>query len=57
VVAEGIESADQIAALLACGVEEGQGYIISPPLPFARFEHLLRAREEALTVRDDALVA
>jgi sensor c-di-GMP phosphodiesterase-like protein len=60
VVAEGIESAEQVAALLACGVEEGQGYIVSPPLPFARFDQLLRQREEAATAmaaQDAALVA
>jgi sensor c-di-GMP phosphodiesterase-like protein len=41
VVAEGIETPEQIAALLACGVEEGQGYIVSPPLPFAKFDQLV----------------
>ena len=47
VVAEGIESADQISALLACGVTEGQGYIVSPPLPFAKFDALVEARTAA----------
>lgn len=41
VVAEGIEEPAQIDALRACGVREGQGYIVSPPLPFARFEALV----------------
>ena len=36
VVAEGIETVEQVQALIACGVEEGQGYLISPPLPFGR---------------------
>jgi sensor c-di-GMP phosphodiesterase-like protein len=61
VIAEGIETAEQIQALIACGVEEGQGYIVSPPLPFAKFDELLeirrsRALAEA-TVLQAALVA
>jgi sensor c-di-GMP phosphodiesterase-like protein len=40
VVAEGIETPEQMSALIACGVEEGQGYIVSPPLPFAKFDQL-----------------
>jgi len=41
VVAEGIESPEQMAALIACGVEQGQGYLVSPPLPFAKFDQLV----------------
>jgi c-di-GMP phosphodiesterase len=41
VVAEGIESQDQIDALIVCGVKEGQGYFVSPPLPIGRFNHFL----------------
>lgn len=44
VVAEGIETSEQIQALIACGVEEGQGYVVSPPLPFAKFSGLLLSR-------------
>jgi sensor c-di-GMP phosphodiesterase-like protein len=47
VIAEGIETADQVKALLACGVEEGQGYFVSPPIPFAAFEKLLNTRATA----------
>ena len=36
-VAEGIETEAQMAALTACGVEEGQGYIVSPPLAVPAF--------------------
>ena len=61
VIAEGIETAEQVQALIACGVEEGQGYLVSPPLPFARFDELVeihRSREFAeATVRQAALVA
>ena len=38
VIAEGIETVEQIQALITCGVEEGQGYIVSPPLPFEKFD-------------------
>lgn len=37
VVAEGIEDVAQSRALAACGVDEGQGYLVSPPLPADRF--------------------
>ena len=61
VVAEGIETSEQIQALIACGVEEGQGYIVSPPLPFPNFSELLESRRtQALaeaSVRQAALVA
>jgi c-di-GMP phosphodiesterase len=40
VVAEGIETLDQVSALVACGVEQGQGYLVSPPLPFSKFDLL-----------------
>lgn len=36
-VAEGIETEAQMAALIACGVEEGQGYLVSPPLAVPAF--------------------
>jgi sensor c-di-GMP phosphodiesterase-like protein len=61
VIAEGIETVDQVQALLACGVEEGQGYLISPPLPFAKFDELLEIRRSGAfaeaTLRQPALVA
>jgi c-di-GMP phosphodiesterase len=61
VLAEGIETSEQVEALIACGVEEGQGYIVSPPLPFAKFDellhgHIVKAFAEAV-VREAALVA
>jgi sensor c-di-GMP phosphodiesterase-like protein len=45
VIAEGIETSEQREALLACGVEDGQGYLVSPPLPFAKFDEFLVAHE------------
>ena len=61
VIAEGIETVEQVQALIACGVEEGQGYLVSPPLPFAKFDELVeirrsRALAEAI-VREATLVA
>jgi len=61
VIAEGIETAEQVQALIKCGVEEGQGYLVSPPLPFSKFDELVeiraaKAAAEAL-VEQAALVA
>ncbi|MBR0829893.1 EAL domain-containing protein [Bradyrhizobium manausense] len=44
VVAEGIETEEQVRALMACGVQEGQGYLVGAPLPVAKFIELLGAR-------------
>lgn len=44
--AEGIETDEQISALIACGVEEGQGYVVSRPLPVAEFIEFLDQRSE-----------
>jgi sensor c-di-GMP phosphodiesterase-like protein len=52
VVAEGIETEQQMRSLLACGVEEGQGYIVSPPLPYAKFIELMEVRQARSTVQD-----
>ena len=61
VIAEGIETSGQVQALIACGVEEGQGYIVSPPLPFAKFDELLEIRRSKgfaeAVVRQAVLVA
>lgn len=61
VVAEGIETPEQIQALIACGVEEGQGYVVSPPVPFPKFSELLHGRRadasDEASVRQAAWVA
>lgn len=61
VIAEGVETSRQAEALIACGVEQGQGYLVAPPLPLAKFDELLevrRSRAEAdAAVRQAALVA
>jgi sensor c-di-GMP phosphodiesterase-like protein len=54
VIAEGIETQEQMQALLACGVEEGQGYLVSPPLPFAKFDQFLE-RHQSRALAEDAV--
>jgi EAL domain-containing protein (putative c-di-GMP-specific phosphodiesterase class I)/CheY-like chemotaxis protein len=44
VVAEGIESADQLELLRGMGCDAWQGYLCSPALPSAQFAALLRSR-------------
>lgn len=41
VVAEGVETAEQLAWVRARGIEQWQGYLYSPPLPVAGFDALL----------------
>jgi diguanylate cyclase (GGDEF)-like protein/PAS domain S-box-containing protein len=41
VIAEGIETQEQLSFLKACHCEEGQGYLFSRPLPAAEFARLL----------------
>ena len=53
VVAEGIETEEQVSALIACGVEEGQGFVVSPPLPVTDFVDFLdRRRADAAAVQE-----
>ena len=47
VLAEGVETEEQVSALLACEVEEGQGYVVSPPLPADEFMALLEKQAKA----------
>ena len=47
VVAEGVETEEQAHALISCGVEEGQGYLVAAPLPFAKFNELFEKRRAA----------
>jgi sensor c-di-GMP phosphodiesterase-like protein len=47
VIAEGVETVEQVQALIGCGIEEGQGYLVSPPLPFAEFDELVESRRSS----------
>jgi EAL domain-containing protein (putative c-di-GMP-specific phosphodiesterase class I) len=42
VIAEGVETSDQLAKLRSLGCEYGQGYFFSKPLPSEAIEELLR---------------
>ncbi len=42
VIAEGVESTDQLTFLRGLGCDEIQGYLFSPPVPVAKFENFLR---------------
>jgi EAL domain-containing protein (putative c-di-GMP-specific phosphodiesterase class I) len=44
VVAEGVETVEQLAAVQALGCEEVQGYYISRPVPAAEMVLLLQKR-------------
>jgi sensor c-di-GMP phosphodiesterase-like protein len=60
VIAEGIETEDQVRALRNCGVQQGQGYLVSPPVPAAKFLELIEARQarsEVLKALGTQLVA
>ena len=37
-VAEGIETEEQLSVLLTCGVETAQGYLFSRPIPVEEYE-------------------
>jgi EAL domain-containing protein (putative c-di-GMP-specific phosphodiesterase class I) len=43
VIAEGIETQEQLSTLLTLGVHVGQGYLLSRPLPADRAETLIAA--------------
>ncbi|MWV14066.1 EAL domain-containing protein [Pseudomonas sp. R-28-1W-6] len=47
VVAEGIETAEQLACLRASGCDHGQGYWLARPMPLEPLQALLRARQAA----------
>nr|WP_315471702.1 EAL domain-containing protein [uncultured Rhodoferax sp.] len=50
IIAEGIENQAQLLRLRALGVQYGQGYYFSRPVPLAEFMALLRADQDALAL-------
>ncbi|MGZ8287807.1 MAG: EAL domain-containing protein [Telluria sp.] len=44
VIAEGVETEEQRALLLAAGCDYGQGYLFSPPVPADDFDEMLRSQ-------------
>jgi diguanylate cyclase (GGDEF)-like protein len=50
VIAEGIETLEQIAYLQSQHCEEGQGYLLSPPVGAVQFGHLLETGIAAMVV-------
>jgi len=49
VIAEGVETAEQLAFLRDNGCDAYQGYYCSPPVPAAAIPELLRRNQEAAT--------
>ena len=49
ITAEGIETLDQLHFLQELGVDEGQGYICSKPLPFEQFVELLKTKHDCIS--------
>jgi len=47
VIAEGVETMDQLAMLRELGVHEGQGYLLSPPMSTEQINDLLAAESTA----------
>ena len=56
VVAEGVETSDQLKFLRSLGCDQYQGFHFSPPLPAGQFAELLRGwqRPEDAESRDEA---
>ncbi len=55
VIAEGVETLEQLTQLAAEGCDEIQGYYLSPPLAIKEFEELLRAQQSKNSARLGAL--
>lgn len=51
IIAEGVETADQVRLLRAEGCQEIQGFYVAPPLPAGELELFLREREARLDER------
>ena len=52
-VAEGIETEDQFASLKRCGVDQGQGYLMSRPISIEDFLHLIATSASGVAFTGD----
>jgi|GEM_PF-5502688 len=57
VVADGIETAGQLASVLALEADMAQGYLFSPPVPADRATHMLRNEVSLWTVEQGDFMA
>jgi len=60
IVAEGVETADHVRLLKKMGVDYGQGYFFSKPIPFSKFDllyrnNLVRMKERREAMRNKAV--
>ena len=53
-VAEGIETAPQLAFLRDHGCDQGQGYLFGKPLPAAQFAEMLQAQARGAAMPPEA---
>ncbi|VAW23474.1 diguanylate cyclase/phosphodiesterase (GGDEF & EAL domains) with PAS/PAC sensor(s) [hydrothermal vent metagenome] len=53
-VAEGIETEEQLKTLFECDVDEGQGYLVSKPLPAGQFLELVRKQDKPYNIKTAA---
>jgi len=53
-VAEGIETEEQLKTLYECNVDEGQGYLVSKPLPAEQFLELVRQNSQSDKIKTAA---
>jgi EAL domain-containing protein (putative c-di-GMP-specific phosphodiesterase class I) len=53
VVAEGVETPEQLEFLRTVGCDEYQGYHFSKPLPALKFEELIRSRADDVPFSDE----
>ncbi|MCX7613940.1 MAG: EAL domain-containing protein, partial [Caldimicrobium sp.] len=46
VIAEGVETQEQLKHLILLGVDEAQGYYFAPPMPWTKFLHYLETFDQ-----------